>query len=208
MRIESVASQPDRVGRYRITLDSGEVLRLYRQTVEDFCICSGKELSETEMLQLRKAAGEMSAKMRAVRIVAASSVSKGDLEQRLIHKGEDPKQAREAVDWMADLNLIDDEKTAEQVVHQCIRKGYGIGRARQALYEKRIPRKYWGTALSEYPDQMDYIVTFLQSRLDGASEQRNVKKAVDALLRRGHSYSQIRRGLEQLRMDFEEFREE
>lgn len=208
MRIESVASQPDRVGRYRITLDSGEVLRLYRQTVEDFCICSGKELSETEMLQLRKAAGEMSAKMRAVRIVAASSVSKGDLEQRLIHKGEDPKQAREAVDWMADLNLIDDEKTAEQVVHQCIRKGYGIGRARQALYEKRIPRKYWDTALSEYPDQMDYIVTFLQSRLDGASEQRNVKKAVDALLRRGHSYSQIRRGLEQLRMDFEEFREE
>ena len=96
---------------------------------------NGRELTDEEMKALRKGAGEMSAKMRAVRIVSASNVSKRDLEQRLIHKGEDPKQAKQAVEWMSELNLLDDAKTAEQVVHSCIRKGYGLARAKQALYE-------------------------------------------------------------------------
>ena len=58
---------------------------------------TGKELSEAEMERLREAAGQMSAKMRAVRIVSASSVSRRDLEERLVRKGEDPAQAKEAV---------------------------------------------------------------------------------------------------------------
>ena len=60
--------------------EDGTSMRLYRQTVEDFGLYSGKELTEDELKALRKAAGEMSAKMRAVRIVSASSVSKRDLE--------------------------------------------------------------------------------------------------------------------------------
>lgn len=208
MRIESVASQQDRVGRYRVILETGEVIRLYRQTVEDFTIYPGRELSDRELRDLRTAAGKMSAKMRAVRIVSASSVSKKDLEYRLVSKGEDPVQAKEAVEWMADLSLIDDEKTAEQVVQRCAGKGYGISRAKQALYEKRIPKKYWDAALEDYPDQSEHILAFLRARLDADAQERDVKKAVDALLRRGHSYPQVRRALEQLRLDLEDFREE
>ena len=98
-------------------------MRLYRQTVEDFGLYTGMELTESEMDMLRTAAGEMSAKMRAVRIVSASSVSRRDLQQRLIHKGEDPVQAKAAVQWMEDLSLLDDRKTAEQVVSRCISQG-------------------------------------------------------------------------------------
>ena len=176
-------------------------MRLYRQTVEDFGLYSGKELSEKEMAELRKAAGEMSAKMRAVRIVSASSVSKRDLEYRLIHKGEDPKQAKQAVEWMSELNLLDDAKTAEQIVHRCIHKGYGLSRAKQALYEKRIPKEFWEDALADYPDQTEKILDFLRSRLDENSDERDVRKATDALLRRGHSYQEIRRAMEQLTFD-------
>ena len=208
MKIESVSPQPDRVGRYRVTLENGEVLRLYRQTAADFSIYAGRELSDMELGELRKAVGEMSAKMRAVRIVAASSVSKRDLEQRLIQKGEDPDQSREAVQWMADMNLVDDAKTAEQIIQQCIRKGYGLARAKQALYEKRIPRSYWEDALEDYPDQQESILTFLRSRIGEDAQERDIKRAVDSLLRRGHSFTQIRRALEQLRMDIDEYREE
>ena len=95
-------------------------MRLYRQTVEDFGLCAGLDLSEEDYRKLQTAAGQWSAKMRAVRIVSASSVSKKDLEQRLVRKGEDPEQAREAVQWMEDLHLVNDRNTAEQVVHSCI----------------------------------------------------------------------------------------
>lgn len=183
-------------------------MRLYRQTVEDFALYTGKELSEEELDALREHAGRMSAKMRAVRIVAASNVSKRDLEERLVHKGETPEQAREAVQWMTDLDLLDDARVAEQVVSRCISRGYGIARARQALFEKKVPKKYWDEALADYPDQIEKIVEFLRQRLDGDSDNRAVKKAIDALLRRGHSYVHIRSALSCLTLDAEEFPEE
>ena len=183
-------------------------MKLYRQTVEDFCLYTGKELSEEEMDALREAASQMSAKMRAVRIVSATSVSKRDLQQRLVQKGEDPDQARQAVEWMSDLNLLDDARVAEQVVSRCISKGYGLARAKQALYEKKVPKQYWDQALEDYPDQEEKIEDFLRSRLDRSSDAKDVKKAIDALMRRGHSYGTIRRALNGLQLDAEEFPEE
>ena len=76
MRIEYLKTAPDRSGRYTLRFEDGSTLRLYRQTIEDFGLYPGLELSEEDASRLKAAAGEMSAKMRAVRIVAASSVSK------------------------------------------------------------------------------------------------------------------------------------
>ena len=208
MRIDSLKNAPDRAGRYWVTFDDGTRLGLYRQTVEDFGLYIGKELSEEERQQLLTAAGKMSARMRAVRIVSATSVSKRDLEDRLVRKGEDPEQAREAVAWMEDLHLVDDRNTAEQVVHSCISKGYGLQRAKQALYEKRIPKEYWDEALADYPDQMDKITSFLRSRLDADSDDKQIKKAIDALIRRGHSYGKIREALNSISLDSDEFMED
>ncbi len=176
--------------------DSGAVMRLYRQTVEDFGLYAGKELEDGEMDCLRAAAGQMSAKMRAVRIVSASSVSKADLERRLVQKGESKRHAQQAVEWMTDLDLLDDAKTAQQVVQRCISKGYGRSRARQALYEKQIPRQYWDDALADYPDQTEKILCFLESRLGDSRNEKDLRRVTDALLRRGHSYGEIRRALQ------------
>lgn len=189
-------------------LEDDTVMRLYRQTIQDFCLYAGLELSAEELSRLKTAAGEMSAKMRAVRIVAASSVSKRDLEHRLVQKGENPEQAKAAVAWMSDLSLVDDRKTAEQIVSRCISKGYGLSRAKQALYEKRIPRELWEEALMDYPEQIDKIVEFLESKLGKNPSDKDVKRTIDALLRRGHSYGQIRRGLEKLSVDSEDYPED
>lgn len=208
MRIELLKTTPDRAGRYYVKFEDETSMRLYRQTVEDFGLYTGKELSEEEMNKLRDHAGQMSAKMRAVRIVSASSVSKRDLEQRLVHKGEAAEQAKQAVQWMSDLNLLDDSRVAEQVVSRCIAKGYGLARAKQALYEKKVPKEFWDAALADYPDQTEKIEDFLRSRLGKTSDEREVKRAIDALMRRGHSYGNIRRALNQLELDTEEFPEE
>ncbi len=208
MKVESLKTAPDRAGRYWVTFDDGSKMGLYRQTVEDFALYSGKELDEQEAEALRTAAGQMSAKMRAVRIVSAASVSRRDLEARLVRKGEDPQQAKEAVAWMEDLHLVDDRATAEQVVSSCISKGYGLMRAKQALYEKRIPKEYWDEALADYPDQTEKITAFLKSRLDADSDEKQVRRAVDALIRRGHNYGAIRRALDALSFDTEDFQEE
>ena len=208
MRIESFKTEPDRAGRYWLTLEDGTKLALYRQTVEDFGNYSGRELTEVELQSLQEAAGAMSAKMRAVRIVAASNVSKKDLKQRLIQKGENPADAADAVAWMEEMHLVDDAETARQIVSRCAAHGYGVQRAKQTLYEKKIPKEYWEDALSDYPDQTQAIMSFLRSRLADRSDQREIKRATDALLRRGHSYGDVRRALSRLNLDAEDFPEE
>ena len=204
MTIESLAAKPDRAGRYALRFSDGSTMRLYRQTVEDFGLYTGLELDQGQMEALREAAGQMSAKMRAVRIVTASNVSKRDLRQRLIQKGEDPGQADAAVQWMEDLKLVDDRETAAQIVRGCALKGYGIARAKQALYEKRIPKEYWEGALEDYPDQTESIVAFLRSRLGTDADERSRKRAIDALIRRGHRYGDVRQALRQLELEIPE----
>ena len=201
MRVKSLASAPDRANRYRLVLEDDSVMRLYRQTVEDFGLYPGLELSDEELGNLKIAAGQMSAKMRAVRIVAASSVSKGDLERRLVQKGEDPAQAKAAVAWMSEMSLLDDRSTAQQIVARCISKGYGRARAKQALFEKRIPKEYWEDALKDYPEQLDKIMDFLESHLGDDATPKDVKRVIDSLIRRGHSYATIRRAMQEMAMD-------
>ena len=195
MRIEFLSPGPDRAGRYTVKFSDGSMLRLYRQTLEDFTLYNGQELSQEEFSALHTAASRMSAKMRAVRTVAASSVSKAELERRLIFKGEDPGHAKEAVSWMQEMHLVDDLETARQIVSRCIHKGYGIARAKQALYEKRIPKSYWDDVLTDYPDQMERIIEFLENKLRTSRDEKDVRKATDALIRRGFTYGQIRKAL-------------
>ena len=208
MRIELLKTTPDRAGRYLVRFSDDSTMRLYRQTVEDFALYTGKELSAGEMEALRAAAGQMSAKMRAVRIVSATGVTQRDLEQRLVHKGEDPDQAKEAVRWMAELDLLDDREVARNVVQKCINRGYGPARAKQMLYEKKVPRQYWEEVLADYPDIEESIADFLRSKLGADPDEKDKKRAIDAALRRGHNYSQIRRALNSLDVDHDDFLED
>ena len=204
MRIDSVAQSPDRMGRCLVKFSDGSLLKLYRQTVEDFRLYPGMELESLEPLRERD--GAYSAKMRAVRIVSAAAVSKRDLENRLVRKGEGEEQAKAAVQWLAELNLVDDRNTARQIVDSCVRKGYGLQRAKQALYEKQIPKALWEEALEDYPDQSERIADFLRSKLRDPDDPKQIKRAIDAALRRGHSYGDVKRALERIgtESEFEE----
>ena len=180
-------------------------MKLYRQTVEDFRLYSGMEVENLDAI--RESNSRYSAKMRAVRITSASAVSKRDLETRLVRKGEGEEQAKEAVQWLSDLNLVDDRQTARQIVERCVCKGYGLQRAKQALYEKQIPKDLREEVLEDYPDQSERIADFLRSKLRDPEDPKQVKRAFDASLRRGHSYGEVKRALEMIGTE-SEFEEE
>ena len=71
------------------------------------------------------------------------------------------------------------------------------GRVRQELQKRGISRELWDDALSQLPPQGNAIDDFLRRRFRGAKpDQKELKRATDALLRRGHSWSDIRSALE------------
>ena len=159
------------------------------------------ELDETALDGLRTANGEASAKQRAVRIISVTGVTQEDLKQRLIRKGESPDDAETAVAWLSELKLLDDAETARQIVARGVSRGYGAKRIQQMLYEKRIPRKYWEEALALIPDQSGELRDFLAARLGEAPDEKQRKRAIDAALRRGFTWSEVQAALRRLGAD-------
>lgn len=195
MKIESISQKSDRAGQYYVKLSDGTTLRLYPQTVAEFHLYAGREVEAEELEALRQAAGAASARMRAVRIVSAAAVSTRDLERRLRRKGETEADAQAAVAWMQDLHLVDDLDTARQLVRRGLARGYGPGRLRQMLYEKQIPRELWDQVLEDLPEPDEAITAFLDRRLSPEPDRRELQKTIDALLRRGFAWQDIRRCL-------------
>ena len=208
MKVESIEQTRSPSGKLRVRFDNGSSLLIFPSVIAEHGIYSGMELPEAALNSLKESNAAASAKERAVRIVSATSISKKELEKRLIQKGEKEENAKQAVMWLEDLKLLDDKQVAQQIVRNGLSRGYGASRIRQMLYEKRIPKELWEEALSDLPPQDDAIDTFLQRRFRGRKPDRaECKRATDALLRRGHSWNDIRRALERYAPE-EEFYED
>lgn len=204
MKIESLApsAQPD--GPLVCTLETGERLKVPMFLAADLNLYAGRELSEDELSTLRAAIARARTRQRAVRILSSTAISRAALEKRLTDRGAVPEDAQDTVQWLDELRLLDDAAVAEQVVQSAVRKGYGRRRIEQILYEKRIPREYWQDALAAIPDMDGALDSFLHRALDGkAVDDKLLKRTTDALLRRGHSWSDIRAAFTRYRADLE-----
>lgn len=189
--------------RLLLVFEDGTKLRIWKQTAGDFALYAGKDLTEEEFSALSQTAKETAVKDRAVRIITSTNISKKGLARRLQQKGETADDAEKTVKWLEDLSLVDDRRTGEMVVRSALGKGYGVHRIRQILREKEIPQEYWEELLSDLPPMDAAVDKVLRQKLPTGAEKKDVQKAVDTLLRRGHTWQDIKGGLERFRMDMD-----
>lgn len=196
MKLVRISPEPNRQGRHIVELDDGSKLKLLPSVIGDLGLYAGLELDEAQYARLQEVSGRADTRQRAVRIISAAAVSRRELQDRLVQKGAGREQAEEAVAWLSDLNLLDDAQTAAQIVQRGVSRGYGPRRIRQMLYEKKIPRELWDEALARIPQMDDAVDRFLAGRFRGGRpDQKEIKRAADALARRGYSWGEIKEGL-------------
>lgn len=206
MKLESLTPVPGPTGRIKLLFDDGKTMKVYPEVVTDCGLYAGKDLSEEDFAALETAARRASARQRAVRIVSASAVSEKELQRRLVRRGETAEDAAETVDWLKDLQVLDDGQVAAEIVRKCAARGYGPARAKQELYAKGVPKELWEEALRDYPDMTEAIDRFLESRLRGRTpDRKEVQQLTAALARRGHGYDEIRRALRRYTDALEDF---
>ena len=188
----------------RLIFEDGKRLKAPAFKVVELGLTIGSETTPEDFLALENAQSLASCKERAVRILTASGLSKKELQKRLVQKGESEEDAEAAVLWLEELHLIDDLETAKQLVRSAAQRGSGRARAKNILYEKGIPKEYWEEALEELPEMDSAIDTFLRRKLEGKTlDDKLIKKTVDALIRRGHSYHDIQEGLRRFEAETE-----
>ena len=194
--------------RFELQLDGGEAFRVGINEVADFSLYTGRCLTEAEAEALVSAAALARTKERALRIISQRAMSERGLYDRLVRKGETERNAAAAVAWLVELHFLNDADYASALMRHCAAKGYGPRRARDELYRHKVPRELWDEALSELPEQDGRIDQLLRTRLRGATDRASIKKAADALLRRGFEWGEIRAALERCRFPAEDQEDE
>jgi regulatory protein len=197
MRLLAIEQTRSPQGKLRLRFDSGEAMLVLPAVVADLSLCPGMDIPDAARASLEAAAGSASAKERAVRILSAATVSRAELEHRLRQKGESPENARQAVEWLDGLSLLDDEAAARQIVRSGTAKGYGAARIRQELTRRGIDRDTAEAAMQTFSPDEAQMLALLEKRLRGdVSDRKEVEKAVAALQRRGFAWNDIKRALE------------
>jgi len=181
--------------RFTLVFDDGTELKTTLGIITERFIHSGMDFDEDAYNELVSACTLALSKARALRIINARPMSREELRKRLVEKGETPENAEECAEWLCQMGLINDTEYAGSVVRHYAAKGYGASRIKQELRRHGVSRELWDEAMSQMPEQDEYLARFLRSRLTDPGNRAQVKKVSDALFRRGYSWDQIKHAL-------------
>ncbi|MCD8382543.1 MAG: recombination regulator RecX [Clostridiales bacterium] len=180
-------------GRFLVFLDTGSLIKVGEQELLDFGLRPGLELEGEALQRLIASSEDTSARERAARMIGARPLSRAELIDKLVAKGEGRAQAERAADRLEELGALNDGEYARTVVRHYDRMGYGPQKLREELYRRKIPRDRWAEALAEARPEEEAAADYLASKRSGIpSDPRSFQRQANALRRRGFSWQAIR----------------
>ncbi len=168
---------------------------------------SGDEISEEELTAFEEAAGSRRAFNSALNSLDYRDHSEREIRTKLLRK-HDAEYVDEAVEKLLELNLINDERYAENYARELFEhKKFGEMRIRAELRAKGISADIANEAVEalfdeEEPDNIQRIVDIIGKRYyNRMNDEVGRKKVFSALQRMGYSFSDIREAMSEFSDD-------
>lgn len=190
-------------GRWLAVLEDGSILRVGEGEVVEFALYAGKELSEEETERLQDAAHRSGLKSKAIELLMRKPQSRKELGRKLREWEATDEEIEAICDRMEELGYLNEPEYAGRIVRHYAAKGFGERKIRDELYRRGVPRELWDEALSqiEEGDNASAIDAFLEKKLKGSHDPKDVKRASDALARRGFAWPEISDALRRYGME-------
>lgn len=182
-------------GRITVCLEDGSEIRSSLNVVTDLRLFSGKELDEEDIRALRSASGRFIARDRALEMISRRLMSRKELHDKLVQKGESEENADYCVSWLSENGFLSDESYAAAVARHYASKGYGAGRVRTELSRRGVPRELWDEALGAMSETDGKLDRLISAKLKDPGDREQVRKLGNSLYRRGYSWEEIRSAL-------------
>lgn len=186
-------------GRWLAVLEDGSILRIGEGEVVDFALYAGRELSDEEAERLQEAARRGEWKSKAIELLMRKPQSRKELGRKLLEWEASQEEAEAICDRLEELGYLNEAEYAGRIVRHYAAKGFGERKLRDELYRRGIPRELWDEALAQIEDNSEAINAFLEKKLKGSRDPKEIKKASDALARRGYGWEEISAALERYR---------
>ncbi len=184
-------------GEYFITVDSGYLAELG--------IYNGMNVDCEDVEKLRKNISVRRAYNKAVDLLSRRDHSKKELIEKLRQKGHG-EYAFAAIEKLEGYGYIDDRRFAFNFADELIRlKSYGKKRVEQELYRKGVERDIISEVISECNFSSEKLPELIERKYYRyLGDEKGVNKTVNALLRLGYTYSEIRDAIKDI-TDREDF---
>lgn len=195
MVIQELKPSKHIAGRWLVMLEDGNILRVGENEILQFSLYQGRTLTEEEGEQLLDCARRSGLKEKALELLTRKPMSRKELEHKLSQWEAGECEQAEICGRLEELGILDDGRYARQVVCHYAAKGYGARKLRDELYRRGVPREFWDEALEQAEDCGAVLDAFLEKKLKGSHDQKDLKRVSDALARRGYSWSEIREAL-------------
>jgi len=203
MRITALKqSGPDRV---KVCFADGTEICSAAGPVTELRLFAGKELDEEQQQELLTLSRRWLARDRAIEMVSRRRMSRKELTEKLLRKGEDEETAAFCADWLEERGFLDDEGYAAAVARHYSSKGYGAGRVRAELSRRGVSRELWEDALEQMPDSRDKLDRLVAAKLKDPEDREQVRKLSASLARRGFSWEEIRAALRRCHAETEDY---
>lgn len=188
---------------YRATVDSDF---WYSEKYRNY-----KEINEEELTELIDTVSFRRAYNKGLDFLSRRPFGTKELIKKLCEKGHDKESAQKACERLIELGLLNDEEYARILANDLLeRKSYSIKRIKQELVFRGIDReivKNTVDALDNDP-QRSIIILVKKKYINKLNDEKGKKRIIDALLRLGYSYSDIKNALNQIsEFDGEDFYE-
>ena len=190
-------------GRLSVGFEDGSEVKTTLGVVTDLRLFSGKELDDEALEGFRLDSVRALARERAMEMLSRRPMSRRELERKLMEKGIEEDVAEHCTRWLSERGLMDDESYAQALGRHYAARGYGPGRLKAELSKRGIDRELWDDTLESMPVNQQKIDKFISARLRDPEDREQIRRVSAALLRRGHSWEEIRAALERFNAEAE-----
>lgn len=186
---------------YHLFVEGEYALTLSAEVLAQSGLRAGQEITPQRLDEMQKANDRRRARERALYLLESRSHSKKELFDKLCRSVSE-EIARETADRMVQLGLVDDEGYARRWAAMLWReKRYGPRRIRQGLMQKGFDRELIDQVLEEMDGafegeeaagQLEDLIRRKYARYLTDGDPKGKNKTINALLRLGYDYDQIR----------------
>lgn len=170
-----------------------------------------KEINEEELTELLDSVSFRRAYNKGLDFLSRRPFGTKELIKKLCEKGHEKEASQKACERLIELGLLNDEEYARILANDLLeRKSYSIKRIKQELNFRGIDREIIENTVDSLDNnpQKSIIMLVKKKYINKLNDEKGKKRTVDALLRLGYTYSDIKIALNTIsEFDGEDFYE-
>lgn len=193
--------------RYTIFVDGEYWYILDAEIISANHLQPGVEVTAELLAQLKEQAERRKARERALYLLSYRDHSRGELIEKLC-RSVSAEIAEETADKMESFGYLNDENYAQKLAKELLKqKKYGDYRARFEMKKRHLSEDLieWALSLEQQDfDSRQAIREIIERKyLRYLGDPKGVQKVMNALVRMGHHYSDIRGVIQELRETYD-----